>query len=80
MDNTIKKSGHVGDSIQLKWYVDPYNATNCKVNWMSRDPSIATVNADGLVTFHSVGGTDIIGTTDDGGYSGLIAVQCTPTY
>lgn len=80
MDNTIKKSGHVGDSIQLKWYVDPYNATNCKVNWMSKDPSIATVNADGLVTFQSVGMTDIIGTTDDGGYSGLIVVQCTPTY
>lgn len=80
MDNTIKKSGCVGDTIQLKWYIDPYNATNRKVNWTSKDPSIASVNADGFVTFHSVGMTDIIGTTADGGYSGLIVVQCTRTY
>lgn len=80
MDTTVKTYGYIGDSIQLNWYVDPYNATNRKVNWISKDTSIATVDANGKVTFHSVGMTDIIATTDEGGYKGLIVVQCIPSY
>lgn len=80
MDNTVKKYGYIGESIQLNWYVDPYNATNRKVNWFSKDTSIASVDANGRVTFHSVGMTDIIATTDEGGYKGLIVVQCIPSY
>lgn len=80
MDTTVKTYGYIGDSIQLNWYIDPYNATNRNVNWFSKDTSIATVDANGKVTFHSVGMTDIIATTDEGGYKGLIAVQCIPSY
>lgn len=80
MDTKVKTYGYIGDSIQLNWYIDPYNATNRKVNWFSKDTSIATVDANGKVTFHSIGMTDIIATTDEGGYKGLIAVQCIPSY
>ena len=57
-----------GQTYQLTARYDPENATNKKVTWHSRNPRIATVDANGLVTAVGQGNTRIIITADDGGH------------
>lgn len=40
---------YVGDALQLSPSVEPSNATGYTVNWTSSNPSVASVNAKGLV-------------------------------
>ncbi len=49
--------------------VQPANATNQNVSWSSSNNSIATVDANGLVTGVSAGTATITATTDDGGFT-----------
>lgn len=56
----------VGDTAQLKATVAPANATNSKVNYASSDAALATVDANGKVTFLKAGSVDITATTADG--------------
>ena len=62
-------SMEVGQTQQLTATVAPPNATNQDVTWTSSNPSVATVNADGLVTAVAAGSATITVTTDDGGHT-----------
>lgn len=56
----------LGTSRNLAATVLPANATNKKVSWASSDPTVATINASGLVTGLKLGTTTITVTTEDG--------------
>ena len=49
-----------GNSAQLTASVNPVNATNQGVEWVSLDDEVATVSSDGLVTAVNPGETDIV--------------------
>lgn len=51
--------GRIGQTVQLQATVNPNNATNPKITWKSLDPKVATVSANGLVTFKGSGSTYI---------------------
>ena len=59
-----------GDSRQIKAKVFPENATNKTVVWKSKDSKIARVDETGRVKPVGVGMTEIIATTEDGGFEG----------
>ena len=54
----------IGDTRQLNIEIEPDNATNQEVNWISDDESVATVDRDGLVTAEGVGSATITATVD----------------
>src|SRR5690625_5146501 len=54
----------IGDTRQLNIEIEPDNATNQEVNWISADQSVATVDRDGLVTAEGVGSATITATVD----------------
>ena len=66
----------VGESGKFTVVFTPNNATNKNVTWSSDDPSVATVNENGLVTAISNGRSTITATTEDGGktYQVLVVV------
>ncbi len=68
-----------GNTEQLTANVLPGNAANKGVNWETRDASVATVNASGLVTAQAAGQTYIIATTVDGGFKDSCLVVVTNT-
>ncbi|OZG53569.1 Bacterial Ig-like domain (group 2) [Pseudoscardovia radai] len=53
------KSLYVGDATQLTATVSPSNATNKTVTWTSSNPSVATVDANGIVTARAQGTASI---------------------
>ena len=53
----------VNKTLQLSANVLPANATNKSVNWSTSDSSIATVDANGLVTGKAVGSVTITATS-----------------
>lgn len=59
-----------GSGRQLKARVFPENATNKNVVWKSRNTKIARVDSEGSVKPVGVGMTEIIATTEDGGFEG----------
>jgi len=67
----------VGDTEQLTATVAPANATDKNVTWTSSNTSVATVDANGIVTAISAGAADITVTTVNGGYTAkcIVAVQ-----
>lgn len=65
----------IGDLFDLTETVTPSNATNKSVTWSSNNPNVATVDQIGNVTAISPGSTDIVVTTDDGGFT----ARCTVT-
>ena len=56
----------VPDTCQLTVSISPYNATDKKVAWSSKDSSVATVSSSGLVTAVKSGSTKITITSNDG--------------
>ncbi len=66
-----------GDTRQLTATVQPANAADQSVTWISSQPVVATVNSAGLVTATGVGQTTITSTTVNGGHtaSSLITVH-----
>lgn len=64
----------VNTSEKLTATVTPANATNKAVTWSSKDPSVATVSADGTVTAKKAGTTIITVTTADGGKTATCTV------
>ncbi|ANY65532.1 hypothetical protein BBD42_02915 [Paenibacillus sp. BIHB 4019] len=59
--------------------VSPSNATNKKVTWTSSDPSVATVDEDGVITPLTAGTVTITGTTEDGGKTATSTVTINET-
>jgi uncharacterized protein YjdB len=67
---TLSKSAAtvgVGDTTSIKATIAPVNASNKTVVWSSSNPSIATVNATGIVTAVAVGNATINATAQDAG-------------
>lgn len=64
----------VGGNATLTAIVAPANATNKNVTWESSNPSVATVDGDGVVTAVAVGSATITVTTEDGNYTETCAV------
>ena len=57
----------VGQTLQLYGNVSPSNATNQNVTWSSSQPSVAEIDANGLITAKTKGSTTIMVSTADGG-------------
>ena len=86
-DLTLK----IGTSLKLVASVEPANAANKAVTWMSSNDAVATVSAEGEVLAKAEGKADITVTTADGGHTAtcsftvtaddvvLIGLQVTPT-
>ncbi|MBP1930156.1 Ig-like domain-containing protein [Ammoniphilus resinae] len=55
--------------------IQPNNATNQKVNWVSTNPTVAKVDANGKVTPVAIGSATVIATTVDGGYTAACQVK-----
>lgn len=58
----------VDDTLTLIETIEPYNATNQNVSWLSSNENVASVN-NGLVTALSAGESVITVTTEDGNYT-----------
>lgn len=63
-----------GDTQQLTATVSPVNATDADVSWSSSNETVATVDANGLVTAVSAGSTDITVKTADGDFAETCAI------
>lgn len=68
----------VGYTTQLEYVVSPGGATDKSVTWSSGDETIATVDANGLVSGLQFGTTTITATTNDGGFTAVCTVTVTP--
>ena len=66
-----------GDSLQLAVAVEPEDAGNKAVTWMSSDKTVAVVDEKGLVTAVSEGSADITVTADNGGFTAICKVEVT---
>ena len=66
-----------GETQQLTATINPSNATNNAANFSSSDPSIASVDTNGLVTAVSEGTATITVTTEDGGFSATTEITVT---
>lgn len=55
--------------------VFPENASNKNVTWKSKNTKIASVDSDGRIRAVGVGMTEVIATTEDGGYEGRCFVN-----
>lgn len=74
-------SGHTGDELQLKVKYTPDIATDKKLEWKVEDPTVASVNEDGLLKLLAPGKTSLTVTTTDGSNLSLtrsIAVDFVP--
>ena len=66
-----------GDSATLVANVQPADATNKTVNWVSSNPAIATVDGNGNVKAVAAGTANITATTADGNKTAVCAVTVT---
>ncbi len=64
----------VNGTLQLVATVQPANASNKNVTWLSDNPAVATVSATGLVTGKTPGSANITVTTIDGGFTDMTSV------
>lgn len=70
IDISVKKLyGFKGTTPQLSAIIHPVDSTNQRVLWTSSNPSIASVNSDGVLNLLSEGSALIIATTPDDVYS-----------
>ena len=65
----------IGDTQQLTANIMPSNATNTQVTWSSGNISIATVDANGLVTAQDSGTAIITATTVDGSFTDTASIE-----
>jgi hypothetical protein len=70
-------SMYPGWEVRLHEDVAPLDVTNWHVSWSSSDPSVATVDDDGIVTAVSAGTTTITVTTEVGSYTASANVVVT---
>lgn len=67
----------VGETVQLTGAVEPSNATNQNVSWISNNPAIATIDSNGRVTAVGAGIIDVTVSAEDGGYSASSIITVT---
>jgi len=67
----------VGNSVALTVVVSPWNADDTSVVWSSDDTTVATVDANGIVTALAPGSAVITVTTNDGAFSASCTVTVT---
>ena len=68
----------IGESVIVNATVEPQNATNKEVEWSSSDTSVATIDANGVVTGVGAGTATITATAKDGsGVTGTAKVTVT---
>jgi len=65
----------VGATRQLNVTIEPSNADNQEVTFVSNDEAVATVGNDGLVTAVAEGTATIRVTTDDGGHTDTATIN-----
>ena len=70
----------VGETHQLTATIAPANADNHTVSWSSSNTSVATVDANGLVTAVGTGSATITVTTADGNKTATCALTVTQMY
>ena len=58
--------GYVGETVQLAWTIEPQDATNQRVEFVSSNEKVATVDAEGVVTGIGKGRAKITVRTTDG--------------
>ena len=63
-----------GQTVQLSATIEPDNADNQSVIWLSSDESVATVDSNGLVRFINNGNVTITATTVDGGFTDTVEI------
>jgi hypothetical protein len=63
-----------GQQLQMIATVKPEDAWNRNVSWISTDPSVASVDASGLVTATGEGRTTVTAATEMGGFTASAAV------
>ena len=68
----------VGETIQLSATVNPGYADNKAITWASNAESVATVDANGLVTAKAEGTATITVTTADGGKTATCTINVSP--
>ena len=56
----------IGGTMDLKPMIEPADATNTHISWISSDPDVATVDANGRVTAKGAGSATITGTAASG--------------
>ncbi|BAU26732.1 S-layer family protein [Aneurinibacillus soli] len=74
LDKTTVSLTAGGSPATLKATVNPDNATNKKITWSSSNPTVATVDANGVVTPKAAGTSTITVTTEDGNKTAICAV------
>lgn len=62
-------------TLKLNAVVTPEDATNKSLIWTSSDPSVASVNEEGIVTPLAPGASDITVTTVDGGFTAVCKIS-----
>jgi len=66
-----------GNNVSVEALFYPFNTTDKRVVWTSSDPSVATVDSNGIVTAVGVGETVITALSADGGYTASCTVTVT---
>lgn len=64
----------VGEEKQITAEIIPADALNKNIKWESSNPQIAIINDEGIITPLTFGNTEIVGTTEDGGFSDTCTV------
>lgn len=64
----MQSSGYVdaepGETFRISYTISPSSAKNVTINWSSTSPSVASVDADGIITAHQKGFTTIVARAD----------------
>lgn len=79
LNKTALSFSSIGNTEQLIAKVEPESAQNKNVKWMSSNPSIATVDANGIVKAVSNGTAKITVTTEEGNKSAVCDVTVDTT-
>lgn len=66
ISNATESSLYINETLQLSASVQPSNASYKSVLWTSSNPTVATVDQNGLVTTFSAGSTTITASAQDG--------------